>query len=143
MRRYFFILLSIVLAAGCGPIVQTPREDQDVNVGYGTVRKSELSQPVSSIEVKDSERHYRDIYEYLEGRVAGVMVTTDKRIIVRGVGTVNGTTDPLIMVDGAETQDVSSLNPNDIKSIDVLKGSSAAIYGMRGANGVILITTKR
>ena len=74
MRRFLFILLSIVLVAGCGPTVQTPRDDQDVNVGYGTVRKSELSQPVSSVEVKDSERNYRDIYDYLEGRVAGVMV---------------------------------------------------------------------
>ena len=143
MRRWYFILLSVALTAGCGTAVQAPREDPEVNVGYGTARKSELSQPVSSVKINDNERTYRDIYEYLEGRVAGVMVTTDKRIIVRGVGTVNGTTDPLIMVDGTEMQDISALNPNDIKSVDVLKGSSASIYGMRGANGVILITTKR
>ena len=70
-------------------------------------------------------------------------VTSDKRIIIRGLGTLNGSSDPLILVDGQEWQDISSLNPNDIKSIDVLKDSSTAIYGIRGANGVILITTKR
>ena len=144
MKRLFFLFLSVALAAGCGPTVQTPRDDTEVNVGYGTVRKSGLTQSVSTVQVKENEMQtYRDIYDYLEGRVAGVEVTYDKRIIVRGTGTVNGSTDPLILVDGQEWQDISSLNPNDIKSIDVLKGSATAIYGLRGANGVILITTKK
>ena len=144
MKRVVFILLSVALAAGCGPTVHTPREDPEVNVGYGTVRKSGLTQSVSTVQVKENEmQNYRDIYEYLEGRVAGVEVTYDKRIIVRGSGTVNGSTDPLILGDGQEWQDISGLNPNDIKSIDVLKGSATAIYGVRGSNGVILITTKK
>ena len=144
MKRAFFLLLSVALAVGCGPTVQTPREDTQVNVGYGTVSKSGLTQSVSTVEVKENEmQNYRDIYEYLEGRVAGVEVTYDKRIVIRGVNTVNGSSDPLILVDGQEWQDISALNPNDIKSIDVLKGSSTAIYGVRGSNGVILITTKK
>ena len=144
MKRVFFLLLSVALAAGCGPTIHTPREDAEVNVGYGTVSKSGLTQSVSTIQVKENEMQgYKDIYEYLEGRVAGVEVTYDKRIIVRGVNTVNGSSDPLILVDGQEWQDISALNPNDIKSIDVLKGSATAIYGVRGANGVILITTKK
>ena len=144
MKRAFFIFLTVALAAGCGPTVHTPRDEAEVNIGYGTVRKSDLTQSVSSVQVKENEiQGYKDIYEYLEGRVAGVEVTYDKRIIVRGVNTVNGSTDPLILVDGHEWQDISALNPNDIKSIDVLKGSSTAIYGVRGANGVILITTKK
>ena len=143
MKHVVFILLTVALAAGCGPTVHTPRDDDEVNVGYGTSKKEKLTHSVSSLQVKDNEmQSYRDIFEYLEGRVAGVEVTSDKRIIIRGINTVNGTTDPLIMVDGHEMKDISSINPNDVKSIDILKGSSAAIYGVRGANGVILITTK-
>jgi TonB-dependent SusC/RagA subfamily outer membrane receptor len=144
MKRIGFILLSIAWMAGCGTPAQAPREDAEVNIGYGTVRKGDLTQSVSSLQVKENETQgYRDIYEYLEGRVAGVDVTYDKRIVIRGVNTINGSTDPLILVDGQEWQDISALNPNDIKSIDVLKGSATAIYGVRGANGVILITTKK
>jgi TonB-dependent SusC/RagA subfamily outer membrane receptor len=144
MKRLFFLFLSVALAAGCGPTIHTPREDAEVNIGYGIVRKSDLTQSVSTVQVKENEmQSYRDIYDYLEGRVAGVEVTNDKRIIVRGINTVNGSSDPLILVDGQEWQDISSLNPNDIKSIDVLKGSATAIYGVRGSNGVILITTKK
>ena len=150
MKRWLFIILSAVLAAGCGVSAQTPREsasaspeDAEVNVGYGTVRKRELSHPVSSVQVKENDlRTYRDMYEYLEGRVAGVVVTTGKRIVIRGINTINGSSDPLIIVDGAECQDLSTINPNDVKSVDVLKDSAAAIYGVRGANGVIVITTK-
>ena len=141
MKQLLSIILSTALVAGCGTTVSAPRDDEEVNVCYGTVKKSELSQSVSSVK-NEKEIYYRDIYDYLEGRVAGVMVTTDKRILVRGAGTVNGSTDPLILVDGAEMQDISALNPYDIKSVDVLKGSSTAIYGVRGANGVILITMK-
>ena len=143
MRRLLFFFLATALAAGCGVPARVPRDDEDVNVGYGTVKKRDLSHPVSSLQVKGDEiRTYREMYEYLEGRVAGVEVTYNKRIIVRGVNTVNGSTDPLILVDGQEWQDISALNPNDIKSIDVLKGSATAIYGVRGSNGVILITLK-
>ena len=144
MKRAFFIFLTVALAAGCGPTVHTPRDEAEVNIGYGTVRKSDLTQSVSSVQVKENEMQTcRDIFEYLNGRVAGVEVTPDKRIIVQGIGTFNSSTDPLILVDGQEWQDISALNPNDVKSIDVLKGSATAIYGIRGANGVILITTKK
>jgi len=144
MRRLLFFFLAAALAAGCSVPARVSRDDEEVNVGYGTVRKRDLSHPVSSLQVKGDEvRTYRDMYEYLEGRVAGVMVTTDKRIIIRGVNTINGSSDPLIIVDGAECQDLSTINPNDVKSVDILKDSAAAIYGVRGANGVIVITTKR
>ena len=144
MKQVVFILLTVALAAGCGPTIHTPREDDEVNVGYGTVKKEKLTHSVSTIKVKENEmQSYRDIFEYLEGRVAGVEVTTDKRIIIRGVNTINGSNDPLILVDGQEWQDISTLNPNDVQSIDVLKDSATAIYGVRGSNGVILITTKR
>ncbi len=143
MRCLLFFFLAAALAAGCGAPARVPHDDDEVNVGYGTVKKRDLSHPVSSLQVKGDEvRTYRDMYEYLEGRVAGVMVTTGKRIIIRGVNTVNGSSDPLIIVDGAECQDLSTINPNDVKSVDILKDSAAAIYGVRGANGVIVITMK-
>lgn len=143
MRRLLSFFLVAILAAGCRVPARMPRDDEEVNVGYGTVKKRDLSHPVSSLQVKGDEvRTYRDMYEYLKGRVAGVMVTTGNRIIIRGVNTINGSSDPLIIVDGAECQDLSTINPNDVKSVDILKDSAAAIYGVRGANGVIVITTK-
>ena len=65
-----------------------------------------------------------------------------KRIIIRGIGSINSSNDPMILVDGSEITDLSTINPNDVKSVDVLKDASSSIYGVRGANGVILITTK-
>ena len=144
MRKVFAFLLPVVLmAAGCGASVRVPAEDTEVNLGYSSVKKKGLTYSVSNVGVKENEASaYRDIYEYLQGRVAGVQVTQDKRIIIRGVNSINAGGDPLILVDGVETPDISDLNIHDIKSIDVLKDGSAAIYGIRGANGVLLITTK-
>ena len=68
-------------------------------------------------------------------------MTSDNRIIIRGVGTNSGNTDPLILVDGVETTDISTLDPIYVKSVDVIKDGSSAIYGMQGANGVIIIKT--
>ena len=145
MRKVFAVLLPVVLmAAGCGTTVRVPAEDAEVNMGYSTVKQKGLTYSVSNVGVKENEASaYRDIYEYLQGRVAGVQVTQDKRIIIRGVNSINAGGNPLILVDGVETPDISDLNIHDIKSIDVLKDGSAAIYGLRGANGVLLITTKR
>ena len=139
-----FLLPLAWLAVGCGTSARVPADDQDVNLGYTTVKQKELTYSVSNVGVKENEASaYRDIYEYLQGRVAGVQVTPDKRIIIRGVNSINAGGDPLILVDGVETPDISDLNIHDIKSIDVLKDGSAAVYGLRGANGVLLITTKR
>ena len=139
-----FLLPVVLMAVGCGTSARVSAEDSEVNLGYSTVKQKGLTYSVSTVGVKENDATaYRDIYEYLQGRVAGVQVTPDKRIIIRGVNTINAGGDPLILVDGVETPDISDLNFHDIKSIDVLKDGSAAIYGLRGANGVLLITTKR
>ena len=145
MRTVLAFLLPVaLLVAGCGTTTRMPADDTDVNVGYSSVKKKDLTYSVSNVGVKENDASaYRDIYEYLQGRVAGVQVTQDKRIIIRGINSINAGGDPLILVDGVETPDISDLNIHDIKSIDVLKDGSAAIYGLRGANGVLLITTKR
>ena len=122
-----------------------------VVVGYGTQRKSDLTGAVSSISAKDlSKATPYNATEALQGRAAGVMVTqnssspgSEGTIRIRGIGTVNNN-DPLYVVDGMFVNSISFLNPSDIARMEVLKDASAtAIYGSRGGNGVILITTHR
>ena len=126
--------------------------EEVVVVGYGTQKKSDVT---GSIGVVDSEELLRapvtNAIQGLQGRVAGVNVflnsgspTSSPRVLIRGLGTINGDSSPLYVVDGVVMEDIQFLNPNDIKSMEVLKdASSTAIYGARGANGVILVTTKR
>ena len=140
------LLLPIcVLLAGCGTSGYVPREDEtEVDVGYGTLKKSELTTAVSTVKVDEKEvRTYTNMYDYLRGKVAGLTVTPDNRILIRGVNSINSSTDPLILVDGMEVSSLSSVNPNDVQSVNVLKDASTSIYGVRGSNGVILITTKK
>lgn len=100
------------------------------------------SAAVSHLEMKDTERTYRSFTEYVQDRVPGVEVSANGGLIIRGMSTFNGSTDPLILMDGMEIHDIDSINPHDIHSVDVIKDGSAASYGMRGGNGVILITSK-
>ena len=121
-----------------------------VVVGYGTQRKSDLTGAVSSVKAEDITKIGAGIpSEALQGKVAGVNVTPSgvpgqaPKINIRGVGTL-GNSDPLYVVDGVFLDDISFLNNNDIQSMEVLKDASAtAIYGSRGANGVVIITTKQ
>ncbi|WP_083326180.1 SusC/RagA family TonB-linked outer membrane protein [Hymenobacter coccineus] len=121
-----------------------------VVIGYGTARKSDLTGSVASVSSAQlTQVATSDPVQALQGRVAGVDVTSNSgqpgsgtRIRVRGVGTINNA-DPLYVVDGVQTGDISFLLPTDIESTEILKDASAtAIYGSRGANGVVLITTK-
>lgn len=123
-----------------------------VNVGYGTLKKREVSSSVSSITSKDiKDIPINNAAEALTGRLAGVQVTTsegapdaDVKIRVRGGGSITQSNDPLYIVDGVQVDNgLSTIAPQDILSIDVLKDAAAtAIYGARGANGVIIVTTK-
>lgn len=140
------LLLPIcLLLAGCGTSGYVPREGEaEVDVGYGTLKKSELTTAVSTVTVDEKEvRTYTNMYDYLRGKVAGLTVTPDNRILIRGINSINSSTDPLILVDGMEVSSLSSVNPNDVQSVNVLKDASTSIYGVRGSNGVILITTKK
>ncbi|RZL04886.1 MAG: SusC/RagA family TonB-linked outer membrane protein, partial [Hymenobacter sp.] len=121
-----------------------------VVVGYGTARKSDLTGAVASVSnAQLTQVATADPVQALQGRVAGVDITANSgqpgagtRIRVRGVGTINNS-DPLYVVDGVQTGDISFLLPTDIESTEILKDASAtAIYGSRGANGVVIITTK-
>ncbi len=77
----------------------------------------------------------------IQGKCAGVIVRGNS-IQIRGISSINLSTEPLLIVDGVEMKDVSGINPRDVKEIQVLKDAAASIYGSRGANGVILITLK-
>ncbi len=126
--------------------------DEVVVVGYGELKKRDLTGALSSIQSKDIVRANPTLAaRAIQGQVAGATVTkSDNRpgsgynITIRGENTINNSTAPLVVIDGLMGGDINNLNPNDIQSMDVLKdASSTAIYGARGANGVILITTKK
>lgn len=148
MKKAFFLLAAALMLLSCGHANQLPPADggEAINIGYGSITKDHLTASVSKVKVKHNEIvTYDNIYEYLQGRVPGVQVLPGEppRVIVRGLGTISSATDPLFIVDGVEVQDLSYLNPNDVDSVEVIKDGTSAIYGVRGANGVILVTTKR
>lgn len=125
--------------------------DEIVVVGYGTQKKKDLTGSVSSVNTKELKSlPVPSIGEALQGRSAGVQVLTsgvpgsNVTFRIRGTGTINNS-DPLLVIDGVPTDiPLNTLSPDDIASIEILKdASSAAIYGSRGANGVVIITTKR
>ncbi|MCF0213790.1 MAG: TonB-dependent receptor plug domain-containing protein, partial [Muribaculaceae bacterium] len=124
--------------------------DEVVAIGYGTVKKSDLTGSVSSITAdKLQKTPAANLANALQGQAAGVTVNSlsgrpgaAPEVRIRGVGTVNGAS-PIYVVDGVITDDITFLSPNDIERTEILKDASAtAIYGSRGANGVIIVTTK-
>lgn len=121
--------------------------EDSVNIGYGYIKKKNLTSSVSQVSMTEQDMvSYTNIGDYLMGRVPGLMVTktgTTYKYVIRGLNSINSSTDPLFVVDGCEVMDISYLNPRDVKSVEVLKDASASIYGTRGACGVILITTRR
>lgn len=125
--------------------------EEVVVIGYGTVQKKDLTGSVSSVSAKQLESiPVSNASEALQGKMAGVQITTtegspdaDVKIRVRGGGSLSQDNSPLYIVDGFPVASISDIAPTDIQSVDVLKdASSTAIYGARGANGVIIITTK-
>ena len=127
--------------------------DEVVVIGYGTVKKSDVTGSIVSVDSEDMmKRNPQNLEQGLQGVAAGVYVSRnsgdpsgDVTIRIRGVATINNSADPLYVVDGMQVgTSIEFLNPNDVESIEVLKDASAtAIYGSQGANGVILITTKK
>lgn len=130
---------------------QTTALDEVVVIGYGSVKKRDVTTSISTISTEDlDQRPIVSADQALQGKAAGVSVIKPNGlpgqsmvIRVRGTTSMNSTNDPLYVVDGVTLDDISFLSANDIESMQVLKdASSAAIYGSRAANGVVLITTK-
>ena len=163
--RAIFLVTAAAFAAGCATTpgidsgsngaLATPEgaSDDEVQVGYGTQDRDELTGAVSSIRGEDAGREVTSIIDLMEGRLPGVTVRRlgngDVSIRVRGASSFMGGGEPLFVIDGRPVMTPASsalmaISPRDIVRIDVLKDAGAtAIYGSRGANGVIVITTRR
>jgi len=130
---------------------QSKELDELVVIGYGSVRKTDLTGSVSSIKSDEiTEKGTTSVVSAIQGSVPGVQIQQKSSragaafdIIVRGQNSVSGNTSPLYVVDGVITSNIDFLNPQDIEKIDILKdASSTAIYGSRGSNGVVIVQTK-
>lgn len=127
--------------------------DQVIVIGYGSRKKSDISSAIVSIDAEEiRSRPVQNALQALQGKAAGVDITSNERpgevggILIRGVRSLSATNAPLYVVDGVPLNfgGINAVNPNDIETLNILKDASAtAIYGSRGANGVVLITTKR
>lgn len=134
-------VLAIKLNGAVGfPLPETQmRSDEQIDIGYGTVDRKKLITPVTSVnDVSSKYASYNNIYDVLKGTVPGVQVK-DRKIIIGGPSSFNLSTEPLFIVDGMEVPSIDEIQPVMVESIEVLKGPSASIYGVKGANGVILI----
>ena len=150
------ITQEVPIRATVNVILETDHETLEeavVTIAYGAAKRSSLTGAIASVNSeKIANRPTSNVATALEGTVSGVQINStygnpgsDPSIYIRGIGTINGTTSPLYILDGvAYGGNISDLNPADIESISVLKdAASAALYGNRASNGVILITTKK
>jgi TonB-dependent SusC/RagA subfamily outer membrane receptor len=116
-----------------------------LDIGYGHISRESNTSSVSQISMDDAMA-YTDLKSFIQGRIAGVTFVGDQ-LIIRGMSSINSSNEALILLDGTALADFATANslisPNDVASISVLKDGSAAIYGSRGANGVVLITSKK
>lgn len=149
--------VAIALMSGCGPATPPPigPEPETVSIGYGTQPRGDVTGSVASLSAHDLDNAgTARVEEMLQGRLAGVQVIRtangDFSVRVRGAGSFFGNGEPLVVVDGLPIAGgglksvLAAIAPQDIARIDVLKDAgTAAIYGSRAANGVIIITTKR
>ncbi len=113
--------------------------DDEINVGYGTVKRRNLTSSVSKIDATNPKyASYNSIYDMIRGELPGVQVQGTS-IRIHGTSSLMLSSEPLFVVDGVAVSSIADIRPQMVRSIEVLKGSSASIYGARGANGVILI----
>ncbi len=124
------------------PVTQNNSGEEGVNVGYTNVKQKNLTTQVSKIDGTNKKyASYATIYDMIQREVSGVKVVGET-IIIQGAKDFFGDVPPLLVVDGTPVQSISGISPQSVKSIEVLKGSAASIYGTRGYGGVILIKTK-
>lgn len=155
--EFTFVGMQKLEVAILGSVVNVTLKDESrdldelVVVGYGSIRKSDLTGSVSSVNAaKITEQGTTNVISAMQGSVAGVQIQQKSSrsgaafdIIVRGQNSVSGNSSPLYVVDGVITSNIDFLNPQDIEKIDILKdASSTAIYGSRGSNGVVIVQTK-
>ena len=121
--------------------IEDESEDGIINIGYGYIKESDRANAINTIKNTGNFGYYKDINDLIVEKCPGVQQVNGE-LLIRGKGTINSSSKPLYVVDGIPTSDVSFLSPNLVTSISILKGAAASIYGSRGANGVIVISTK-
>jgi TonB-dependent SusC/RagA subfamily outer membrane receptor len=123
------------------------RKNRELAIGYGYMEKEDLTFAAENMQQENNEYcNFNNIYELLKGKFPGVQVdgtTGTYRVFVRGTQSINSSNEVLFIVDGSPSGNVSGLHPCNIKSISVIKDGMTSMYGARGANGVILVETKR
>lgn len=123
------------------------KKNRELAIGYGYMEKEDLTYAVDHMQQENNEYcSYNNIYELLKGKFPGVVVdgTSGSYVIyIRGTQSINSSNEVLFVVDGSTAASIDWIHPCDIRSIDVIKDGMASMYGVRGANGVILIETKR
>ncbi|MBQ0043874.1 MAG: TonB-dependent receptor plug domain-containing protein [Bacteroidales bacterium] len=154
MRKFIALAAAMAALCSCGSASKLADSESELDrnrvagIGYQDVDTAKDAGSISRVKVKEEEiSSYNSIFDYLRGRVAGVQIGNSgpggtPSVTIRGEGSFNSNTQPLFVVDGAVVSDISGLNPYDIYSVDVIKDASTAIYGSRGANGVIVFKTK-
>lgn len=156
MNKYFNIALAF-LCVSCGAqknaleneaAVQSS-QNEVINTGYGTTTAKSSTYSIQKVKMEDKMDigSYTTIYDYLKGRCPGVEIGPASlgqapSVRIRGINSINSSCEPLYVVDGTPVNDLSSVNPHDVYSVEILKDASASMYGVRGANGVLLVTTK-
>ena len=117
------------------------KENEEVNIGYGTVQKKDISSNITSVDgQKKRYSVYQNVYDMIRGELPNVQVVGEKIRVKGAYDTNSDQIDAMILVDGVETTSVAGIIPRMVKSISVLTGADASIYGSRSAHGVILIT---
>jgi TonB-dependent SusC/RagA subfamily outer membrane receptor len=126
-------------------IFKESKNNQKIAVETGNIDPDDLAYAISNLSDRNNDFYtYKDIFELIRGKFAGVEVTQDGKIRIRGqTQSLMLDDSALLIVDGVETSSISSIQPSEVTTIEILKGSEASIYGSRGANGVLIITTVR
>jgi Outer membrane receptor for ferrienterochelin and colicins len=128
---------------GSIPYEKSDPKEESIDIGYGKVKAKDAITQSGHIDGRRSKyAGYNTIYELIRGQVPGVQVNGTS-IMIRSASSINESNEPLFVVDGVPVSAIDNISPQEVKSIEVLKGSAASIYGSRGSNGVILINLLR
>lgn len=124
---------------------KTEKNNIQNNYKYSTSNNENINESVNSLNGKNDKNNssYRNIYEYIDGKVAGVTVSNSNEITIRGGSSWELSNEPLFVVDGVIVNSIGNISPSDVDRIIILKGVETSIYGSRGSNGVLEIITKK
>ena len=153
MKRIIFFMILFLTMLSCGSsraVMSNQTSGESIDMGYSSASRNSNAFTVSEVTMTEAEEAvYSNIFDYLRNKVPGVEVSNTQmsgdrpHVQIRGNRSILGNEgEPLFLVDGMEYQDIQNLNPKDIHSVQVLKDAAASAYGSKGADGVIMFTTK-